>query len=411
MRVLEIFKEITAISHCSGNTDKLKQYIVDFANKNSLKVFIDNSKNILIQSKNPKICLQAHYDMVCVGEYKKIKTIVENGFLRAKNSSLGADNGIGVAIILAFLEEGYEIEGLFTNDEEIGLIGAFNLELQILSKYLLNLDSEEFGSIYTGCAGGFDIDVKIPLQSITKTNTMAIKTKNFLGGHSGIQIDQGIDNAIKELLFLIKKENLKLFYLEGGERSNMIPSNAYAITSQKDIKLNHLQFEIAPTKKTIYNLDEVFSLLLAFPTGVRSWDKKHNIPSSSINLAIVRIKNNELHINISARAMTKKLLQDLKIQTKEFFKNYSFVISKEYPAWHQEENDFLKILQRIYKNSQVKVIHAGLECGVLIQKLKVQALSIGPNIYNPHTVNEKVELSSVDKIINIIKDLLNDLSA
>jgi len=413
MRFLEIFREITSIPHCSGDTKELKDYLVEFAIKNSLELKSDISGNVLISSRNPKVCFQSHYDMVCVGEYNKIEVIEDKGFLKAKSSSLGADNGIGVALILEMLENGCEIEGLFTNDEEIGLIGAMKLELEIKSKTLINLDAEELGSVYVGCAGGFDCEVSFEIEESRADNKLlALKTVGFRGGHSGVQIDEGIKNAIKELAFFIRKNNLKCYKFGGGERSNSIPVNAYAVVNKKDIKIPEwiLTEEVNNTKT--FDMNEIISKIISFPTGVRDYDKHYNVVKSSVNLALCEMTKQNYKITISARSFDEEELENMKLEIKEFFKNQKIKFDKEYPSWKPQDSNISKKLKTIFEkhniNSNIKVIHAGLECGILQEKLNIaEIISIGPNIFNPHTISEKVEINSVIKLKEVLNKLLN----
>lgn len=415
-RVLDIFYEISKIPHCSCNTASLLKYIANFALLNGYEVFVDNAKNILARLNNPKICLQSHYDMVCIGETDNLEIVSDEKYISAKNSTLGADNGIGVAIMLALIEEKVDAEFLFTNDEEVGLIGAKNLKLDIKSKAILNLDSEEESGIFIGCAGGFDFEAKIPLEgcSVKPKRLKKISTMNFLGGHSGIEIDKNIPNAIKELLFFIKQNDMKLLHISGGERRNSIPVNAQAIVdARSDIYSTHnfLVEDLNDGDLTLYDCSKLSTFLLSFPTGVRSWNKEFGIPSDSINLATIKIENDIAILNISGRSMDNESLEKLKIETKEFFDGYEIMISDEYPAWRPENTEFAKKVLQIYsqenKNAQLKVIHAGLECGVLKNVLKgVDAVSIGPNIFLPHTKNEKVEINSIFRVFKIIKKII-----
>jgi len=209
--VIEIFKEICKIPHCSGNTEELKDFIVSFSKNFDYSVETDDAGNIMVRSKKSKITLQAHYDMVCIGQAPKIEPIEKDGWMSAKKSSLGADNGMGVAIMLYLIQAKKEADFLFTNDEEIGLIGAAALNLDINTSYLLNLDSEELGKVYIGCAGGEDIFVKksVEWESSPKSGNWFLFEYSGLGGHSGVNIADNIPNAITELCRVIY-ENPKI---------------------------------------------------------------------------------------------------------------------------------------------------------------------------------------------------------
>jgi len=223
--VIEIFKQIVKIPHCSGNTKKLKEFIKNYALNEGFEVFEDDAGNLLAKQKKPILTLQSHMDMVCVGDAPNIEIIEENGWIRAKNSSLGADNGIGIAIMLYLMKKYKNIEYLFTNDEEIGLIGAKHLKLNLNSSYLLNLDSEDDEYLIVGCAGGVDVKIEYPIKKEKIKGVLGkISIENLPGGHSGIDIDKNIPNAIIELLKKVKN----ISFIKGGERRNSIPANAYA---------------------------------------------------------------------------------------------------------------------------------------------------------------------------------------
>jgi len=235
--ILDNFLTITKIARCSFHADKMELFLKEFAKEHGYGVKVDKAKNILVYAKEPKICLQAHYDMVCVGKAPDIEVVQEDNILRAKESSLGADNGIAIAMMMQLIKEGAQLEFLFSSDEEVGLIGAKNLELPIKSKYLLNLDSEDEAEVYIGCAGGVDLKLTKELTPIEqKGYCYEVSIKNLPGGHSGVDIDKGIPNAITNLAAFIKKHNAKIALFSGGERINSIPANASAaIVSEKKL--------------------------------------------------------------------------------------------------------------------------------------------------------------------------------
>ncbi len=387
-KVFEIFKQITKTSHCSGNTGKMKKFLTEWIEKCGYKYETDSAGNVLAYKNTPVLCLQSHYDMVCVGSAPNIETVEENGWLKAKNSSLGADNGIGVAVMLHLMQKYDNLEFLFTNDEEIGLIGAFNLELDIKSKYLLNLDSED-ENIYIGCAGGVDAEITYPLTTEECIGYCAeVSIKNLPGGHSGVDIDKNIPNAICELLKLVK--NICCF--EGGERRNSIPSNAFAkvcFISKKGKKLQIVS-------------KDYLEFLKKLPHGVLEYDFEFQVVSKSVNLAVV--KNEK--IILSLRANSNEKLQELKTYIKQKCSGSDLKFTGEYPAWKPEVSVLAKILKDIM-NTEYKVIHAGLECAVLKNRFpEVSMASIGPVIENPHSVNERVNLESVAKFVNSVEKLI-----
>ncbi len=389
--VLENFIKITKIPHCSGNTKELREFLENYAKNLGYEVLSDKAGNLLARKNFPKICFQSHLDMVCVGDAPKIEVMEENGYLKAKNSSLGADNGIGIAIMIYLMKKYDDLEFLFTNDEEIGLIGAKNLELNIKSKYLLNLDSEDDDVILIGCAGGVDVKIKYPLKKEKINGSYGkVSVENLPGGHSGVDIDKNIPNAIVELLF--KVDNLA--FIKGGERRNSIPVNAMAL-------------EVFEGSEEIQIYDnEYLKFLRKLPYGVLEYNFEFKLPSKSVNFALIEEEN----IVLSARANTNEKLEEIKEYIKIKTLGCEVDFEDEYPAWAPEKSDLALKLQEITRNN-LEVIHAGLECGILKEKFpNVSMASYGPNIKNPHSVREKVEIKSIQKIIKNIEKLLQSVT-
>jgi dipeptidase D len=323
-----------------------------------------------------------------VGKAPDIEITEQNGWLKAKNSTLGADNGIGVAIMLYLMKKYDNLEFLFTNDEETGLIGAFNLDLDIKSRFLLNLDSED-ENIYIGCAGGVDVKVVYPLNYEKCRGYCAkMKIKNLPGGHSGVDIDKDIPSAITELVKKVK--NVCAF--RGGERRNSIPANAEAkvcFVSEKGKEI-----------KIISN--DYLEFLKKLPHGVLEYDFEFHVVSKSVNLALVDNEN----IILSLRANSNEKLEELKEYIKQKCFGAKIEFENEYPAWKPEISRLAEILKEIMK-AEYKVIHAGLECAVLKNKFpNVSMASIGPLIENPHSVNERVNIESVKKITDTVIKLI-----
>lgn len=416
MEILDIFKKIASIPHCSGDTAKLQNFIVEFAKKFGFQVEIDRTANILCYKSKREICLQSHYDMVCVGKAPDIEIFEKDGYLMAKDSSLGADNGIGVALMLTLISKGIEAEYLFTNDEEIGLVGATNLELSLKSKKMINLDSEEFGTIYVGCAGGVDIEANLAMKKMSSFKTFyKISTKKFPGGHSGVDIDKHIPNAIKILADFLVDKDIDIAEFVGGERKNSIPSKAYAIVaSDEKIKGSEFFVEFLDEKFEVFeDSKKLLKSICGFAQGIRDFNFKFNIPQDSINLAIVEAKNGNIKIDLSARSLSEEGLKRLEKETKCYFESFGFSVKfvGRYPPWEPKFTNFAKEVKKIYekfdKDIKFKAIHAGLESAIFSKKfLDLEIVSIGPNIFNPHSVNEKVEISSVEKIFKVVEDLL-----
>jgi len=399
--IINYFKQITEIPRCSGNTDKMRDFLISFCKEKGYKVKTDKYGNILATSNNPKICFQSHYDMVCIGNYKNIKIVENKEFLSAENSTLGADNGIGIAIMMDLIDKHKDLEFLFTNDEEIGLIGASNLEINPKAKKLINLDSED-ENIYIGCAGGFDIEIEIPTKKKPYFGEVfSIKIDTNAGGHSGVDIDKNHPNAIKEVIKKIK-ENYTLLSIKGGERRNSIPRECEALV----ISESKLKYPKLITKgKMIINSKKLIKLLKALPHGILGYDKEFQVVNKSVNLAMV---TNE-KIILSARANSNQLLKELKDELKNFLElvEVKYKIEDEYPAWKPVKSELASSFQQL-SNKKLKVIHAGLEPAILGDKFE-EMISIGPNIYEPHSLRERVEIASIHKIYQEIEKFLKTL--
>lgn len=424
MRVIEIFKEITTVPRCSGTFEPFINYVKQFALKNNYICKVDNANNILCYKENSiiKLCLQSHYDMVCL-EDGKIPTIIEeDGYLKAKDSTLGADNGIGCAYMLALMEEGANLELLFTSDEEVGLIGANNIEFELQASKMLNLDSEAQGEICIGCAGGVDIfginNKGEYLKNKDKKELYEITIDNLDGGHSGVDIDKNIPNALKLMAKTIKECDADLLDISGGERINSIPKSARAIiVSHNEPQASHPNMQIVKVETQTQHykkLDEnIINFLYTFANGVRGFDKELDVVLSSINLAIIENSIEGLKISLSARSMDNEELKILKDETVALLNIFGFEVTTngKYPAWKPTHSDFtaevLKIYKEVVPEATLNAIHAGLECAIFKAKYpNIDVCSIGPNIYFPHSHREECEINSVMKLFTIIKKIV-----
>ena len=271
MRFLGYFEQICSIPHCSYQAQKLGEFLLEFSKSRGFDTKIDENFNIHAIKGKPKICLQAHYDMVCVGEAPKIELENDGEFLSAKNSTLGADNGIGLAIIMDIMDEAQDLEVLFTSDEEVGLIGANAFAGEICAPALLNLDSEDDSEVIIGCAGGLLAEFRREFEpcelglgelfsssvsehfgtgllsnesshstsaenstqnsSNLNANYYELSCEGLEGGHSGMQIAKNIPNAIKELAHFAKNHGANILAISGGDRDNAIPTWAKALVS------------------------------------------------------------------------------------------------------------------------------------------------------------------------------------
>jgi dipeptidase D len=424
--VINLFKQITQIPRCSKTHQPFITFMQEFAQKHNYICKIDNSKNILCIKKNSssEICLQSHYDIVCLEDNKIPQIIEKDNFLIAKDSTLGADNGIGCAIMLELMNKQYDCEFLFTSDEEIGLIGANGIEFELISKNMLNLDSEALGEICIGCAGGIDIFAlnsnKQTIPNDQNYTLYEICIDDLDGGHSGVDIDKNIPNAIKLIAKTIKESNAKLLDINGGQRINSIPKSCSAIVASnitlKPTHSNMIIKKIDTNSKhfTIYS-DKIIDFIYSFSNGVRGYNKDLNVVQNSINLAMIKTTIDGIEISLSARSMDNDELKTLTNETICLLKICDFDINTngKYPAWKPQQNKFTKQVLQTYKkhmpDASLEAIHAGLECAIFKEKFpNINITSIGPNIYFPHSIREKVDLNSVDIIYNIVEDIVKD---
>jgi len=426
MRVIELFKELSKIPRCSGTHEPFINYLKNFSNQHNYLCEIDNANNILCYKKDqtPNICLQSHYDMVCLVDGKLPEIIEEEGFLKAKDSTLGADNGMGCAYMMALMQEDQNCEFLFTCDEEIGLIGANNIEFDLRAKYMLNLDSEAQGEICIGCAGGVDIFARTDKSEyITNTQNKIlyeISIDGLDGGHSGVDIDKNVPNALKLMAKTIKECDADLLDLNGGERINSIPKKAKAIIAvdadtipqKAHEKMSIIKVDAATQhyKKLPKN---IIDFLYTFANGVRGYDKDIGVVLTSINVAIVSNTPEYFTISLSARSMDNVELDSIKKETVSLLKMFDFTVTTDgkYPAWKPIDSiftqDVLKIYKKTVQKADLHAIHAGLECAIFKQRYpNMQICSIGPNIFFPHSNREKCEIQSALTLYEITKEIV-----
>ena len=421
---LELFLEICKIPHPSKNCSKLKEWIITKAKENGATIKEDKAGNLLCTKGNPKICLQGHYDMVYVGESKDFKVqpkFLDSKWLGALDSSLGADNGAALACMILALRDFDNIECLFTNDEEVGMIGANHLELEIHSPYIINCDSEDIDEVIYSCAGGYDLKAKkgFEILAIPKDyKCFEIKTQNFKGGHSGIEIHKNIPNAILELAKIARDLEGIIIEFWGGEKRNSIPVNATLKIALKDsqaIKLESLSenFVITPLKQTKYGYacKDLLTAILGLENGVIK--AKGNSPLLSSNLGILKQDNQSFIFYAMGRGNQEDLMQKNIALSQTFLNSLNFEVNvlDYYAPWTKEEGRLLELVWDIYqkhnKNAELKSIHAGLECGILKQKFpKAEFISIGPTILHPHSLNEKLDLESFKKFWVILQEIL-----
>ncbi|WP_309498929.1 M20/M25/M40 family metallo-hydrolase [Sulfurovum sp.] len=420
--IIKHFQTLTQIPHCSKEADKLLDFLVSFAKERGYIVEVDEVKNIFIYRGTPLLCLQAHYDMVCMGKAPVLETYVQDGWMKAKDASLGADNGIGIAMMMQLIDENAELEFLLTSDEEVGLIGANEVAFALKSKYMLNLDSEDEAEVYIGCAGGVDITAtKQDIYIEGKGICYEVAVKGLAGGHSGVDIDKGIPSAIKVLgEYLYSNAITQLASMYAGERRNSIPANAVAIV-YSEIGLKSTEMvkvrELDEAPKVLSEGEKTIAMIHTFRQGVHAQNEALGIPDVSINLAIITTdEKGGILIENSARAMDAKKLENLSKKTLDFFKAYAFetTLEDKYPAWKPDISDFTNLVSKemkaVFGTTKMMAIHAGLECGVIAEKYPAMKFaSIGPTIRYPHSTREMVHLESVERTFEVVQKIIRSV--
>lgn len=469
-RIFDIFGEMSSIPHGSGDMEKIANYCVDFAKKLDLKYHRDDANNVIIY-KNANKCqgdlspviLQGHLDMVCQKEEgldfnfleEPLKLIYDSDFLKASGTTLGADNGIAVAMILSLLERNDiphpPIEAVFTTDEEIGMLGAKELDCSLLSgKKFINLDSEEDDTVTVSCAGGSDFKATLKIdREIRTANKVKITLGGLKGGHSGVEIDKHRINANvlggRFLDYLNRISEIDIISVNGGDKANAIPClceieiattdqkieekiNDFYETVAKEISFNEPNFKIEVS--VIENVscpilskevtDKLIYILCCIPNGIIDMSSEiTGLVETSLNLGILITSDNTIVFHSALRSNKKSSLDFLENKLKLFFKNIDADIETfgHYPPWEYKNDSTLRELYiDIYTaatgtSPKVEAIHAGLECAVFSSAIKnADCIAIGPNIFDAHTVNERLEVSSVEKVYQLLITLLDRLS-
>ncbi|MBP5421173.1 MAG: aminoacyl-histidine dipeptidase [Paludibacteraceae bacterium] len=467
------FNEICQIPHPSGKEEKIGKYLIDFAEKRGLEASMDKVGNVLIRKNAsagyesaPSLALQAHMDMVCeknegtLHDFEKdpIQPYIDGDWVKAKGTTLGADDGIGVATMLAILDSKTikhpALECLITVDEERGLTGAQHVEKDWLkSNYLLNLDSEDDGRFCIGCAGGIDTIAFYSMKEMeTPKDVLFIKLKvsGLLGGHSGDDINKGRGNAIKILSrFLWNEKKQYAIYLkqiQGGNLHNAIPREASATIAipfkdKENIRISLNQYiatieseypeepqfsmdlESTDASSTVLNQEQTNSLINALyscPHGVIDMSREiEGLPETSTNLASIKMPDETtIIISTSQRSSVESKKHNIKNKIEAIFMMSGaekVTHSDGYPGWKPNLNSRIKdIVVKSYvnlfeKEPVVTAIHAGLECGLFSEKYpNLDMISIGPDIISNHSPAERCSIPSVarywDHVIKILED-------
>ena len=466
--VWTLFEEISAIPRQSKKEDLIRGWVKEWGKKNEIEIEEDQAGNLLLHqnaSKGfesfPGVTLQAHMDMVAEKtpdskhDFDKdpIELIVDGNFIRANKTTLGADNGIGMAMILAVLIDPNvkhgPIDVLLTVDEETGLTGAFALKSSFLNyKYLINLDSEDEGEITTGSAGGSDTKVSFSCTFITRDDLLGyqLSVTGLKGGHSGIDIHLPRLNAIKICIEIINQlqnqgEDVFIHDIQGGSARNAIPRDCkiqFGLSGKKNfkkvlnniLKQNLVQFREIEPNITI-DLDEInieecikeSKDILAFLSSIKHGPLEFSklIPKlveTSNNVAIATTNGNLIEISISTRSSIDEELNRVRSDIKLLGEKLGAAVElgKAYPGWNPNlDSSLLKLVQKLYsresqKEVKLKAIHAGLECGLFKGiKQDLEIVSFGPEIKGAHSPNERVDINSVELIWNVLSSVLEKL--
>jgi len=456
------FEEISSIPRCSKHEEKVAEYVVNTAKKLGHEVMRDDVGNVIVRKKAtayenaPMVTLQAHLDMVCEKnrdvkhdfEKDPIDVYVDGDMVKARGTTLGADNGIGVAACLAVMEDKEikhgPLEFLFTIDEETGMTGAFGLKEGVLKgKMLINVDTEEFGAVYIGCAGGGNTTLTLPIKyEKSEGKGMEITIRGLKGGHSGTEIHEGRANSIKLMARLLYNTDAKVSSVEGGDKFNAIPREATAkiIPSNKDDALKKVkefekifknEYSVSDPGVTIATKDcdiekimsaesqkKVLDLLMGLPHGVLAMDQQvEGLVETSTNLARVR-SGDKLEIMMSSRSSVNSALEATMQSIRAIGELAGAKVEEGsmYPGWKPNlDSKLLKIAIESYKElygkePEIKAIHAGLETGVIGGKYDMDMISIGPQIEHPHSPDEVVYISSVEKFWEYLLKILENVA-
>lgn len=458
-KVFEYFEDLCAVPHGSGNTKQISDYCVNFAKEHGFSYIQDGFNNVIIKKNasvgyenSPTVILQGHLDMVCEKDSTSKIDFTKDGlslrldgdFVSAEGTTLGGDDGIAVAMALGVLDSGNlshpPLEVLFTTDEETGMFGAVGLDATLLKgKILLNIDSEEEGVLTVGCAGGARAEITKSLNFETPEKTERIVISGLVGGHSGVEINKNRHNANKLMAeFLNCIPNVKLAGISGGAKDNVIPNrcecSVYADCDLTEIidtfikdKYNSADpnLQITVTDGEIIPVigeeasKKIIDLICALPNGVQKMSGQiKGLVQTSLNLGVLKIENDNLYCTFSVRSSVNseknELLNTLKNITDSFGADFSD--HGHYPAWEYRENSHLrdvmvKTFEKLYgRKPTVDVIHAGLECGIFCDKINgLDAVSFGPDLFDIHTVNERLSVSSVQRTYEFLCETLKNL--
>lgn len=467
--VFGFFEDICNIPHISYHEKALSDYCVNFAKERDLYYEQDEMGNVIIigeatpgyEEVSP-IMIQGHLDMVgdkipsCPidMETEAIKVMVDGDYLTADGTTLGGDDGIAVAYGLALLDAKDiphpRLEVVLTVSEEVGLEGATAIDLSCCkAKRLLNIDSEEEGVFTAGCAGGLRADCRIPVETEVKNGLLCeIKTQGFLGGHSGIEIHKGRANGNTTMgrffLFLKEKVAFDVISVVGGVKDNVIPKNVLAkvlilesdldVLKREVIEFNrNMRVEFGVTDPDIQlvleekesaeckvltksSKEKAITALVSMPNGVQTMSGDlPDLVETSLNMGVIRIDETEINLCFSVRSSIDSAKQFLSAKLRQLTEALGGKISYHglYPGWpYARESKLRDLCVKVYKEQygeepKIEVIHAGLECGILSSKIEgLDCISLGPNMYDVHTPDEKISIGSICRVWEFLKAVL-----
>jgi len=468
--LFRFFEDISAIPRGSGNEAGIASYLVEFAKARGLDYYTDSLHNVVIYKKassgyenHPPVMLQGHTDMVCeknattVHDFERdpLKLIIKDGMLSADGTTLGGDDGAAVAIMLAILDDNTlshpPLECFFTVQEETGLIGALNFDYSHLSaKTIINLDSELEGEAIASCAGSMDNVFTLEGETVPQKNhPLKIQIKGLKGGHSGADIHLGRANSIRLmgriLSALYKDMPFNLVSMTGGNKRNSIPRECEAIITvldkaqaiskilkleeeiRKELNKDDENFKVlcgrAPKGEkmlTYKDTSKVLSFIQLIPNGVLSMSQhKAGLVESSSNLGVVRTEDSNIIFTVCSRSSVESVMDNIEITLERLASVCGFSQHKEgrYPGWaYNPDSALQKLFVEVFSNTfpdigitpRVEAIHAGLECGIIIEKMggDADAIAIGPTMYNIHTPDETLDLKSFERTFKMVKNLL-----
>ena len=465
------FDALTKIPRPSGHLEKVQQFLLDFAKRVGVEAFIDEGNNIVMKKpatpgmeRRKVVLMQAHMDMVPQKspesnhnfETDPIETYIDGeGWVRAKGTTLGADNGLGVAAIMAVMEatdlQHGPVEGLITADEETGMFGANDLPKgELNGDIMLNLDSEMWGKFVIGSAGGVDVDTTLDYkEGETDPEDAALKVtlKGLRGGHSGLEIHEGRANANKLMVRFVREAietcEARLVSWNGGNMRNAIPFKAEVVLTmpkenveavkalvddwkadfedeykyiEENIEFFAEKVETPKTEVPVEIQDNLIDAIYACHNGVvRMIPAYPDVVETSSNLAIIKIENGKAAFKILVRS-SREDMKDYAVKTLESCFNMAGMkveASGSYSGWDPNPNsEILNMLKRIYKEQNgkeaiVQVDHAGLECSVILEKYpNMDVVSLGPTLLSPHTTNERCQISTVEPFWKLLKQVL-----